>query len=59
MSFYKKAIKLRKECAIKKSCYECEYVLSCFSSNIIKLKLADESIITVAKAIKEEKWDIK
>ena len=59
MTKYQKAIKVRKICINKMSCYDCDYCLSCFSSNIIKYSPADESIETVAKAIKEEKWNVK
>ena len=63
MNIYQKAIKVRKTCMQeynnKRSCYDCEYCLSCFSSNIIKYLPTDENIITVAKAIKEEKWQVK
>ena len=59
MTKYQKAIKLRKICENNESCYVCDYCLSCFSSNIIIYSPLDETIITVAKAIKEEKWDVK
>ena len=59
MTIYQKAIILRKKCEYTESCYICDYYLSCFSSNIIINRPLDESIITVAKAIKEEKWNVK
>ena len=59
MTKYQKAIKLRKICENNESCYVCDYCLSCFSSNIIIYRPIDESIITVAKAIEKEKWNVK
>ena len=59
MTIYQKAIKLRKICENNDSCYVCDYYLSCFSSNIIKDRPLDETIITVAKAIVIEKWNVK
>ena len=59
MTIYQKAIKVRKVCINKMSCYDCDYCLSCFSSNIIKYRPSDESIETVAKAIEKEKWNVK
>ena len=59
MSIYQKAIKLRKICENNESCYVCDYCLNCLSSKIIKNSPLDETIITVAKAIKEEKWNVK
>ena len=63
MNIFQKVIKVRKTCILqkdsKRSCYYCEYYLSCFSSKIIKYLPTDENIITVAKAIKEEKWQVK
>ena len=59
MTIYQKAIKVRKVCESKRSCYICEYYFSCKSSNIILYTPVDESIKTVAKAIKKEKWNIK
>ena len=59
MTIYQKAIKLRKICENNESCYVCDYCINCFSSNIIKDTPLDETIITVAKAIKEEKWNVK
>ena len=59
MTTYQKAIKVRKECEFNESCYVCDYWLNCFSSNIIIYRPIDESIITVAKAIEKEKWNVK
>ena len=59
MTIYQKAIKLRKICENNESCYVCDYYLNCLSSNIIKYSPLDETIITVAKSIKEEKWNVK
>ena len=59
MTKYQKAIKLRKICENNESCYVCDYFLCCFSSNIIIYRPIDESIITVAKAIEKEKWNVK
>ena len=59
MTIYQKAIKLKKICKNNESCYVCDYCLSCFSSNIIKDTPIDETIITVAKAIEKEKWNVK
>lgn len=59
MNIYQKAIKARKVCENKESCYICDYQLSCFSSNIVINTLADESISSIVKAIKKEKWNVK
>ena len=59
MTIYQKAIKLRKICKNNESCYVCDYCLNCYSSNIIKYTPTHETILTVAKAIKEEKWNVK
>ena len=59
MTNYQKAIKVRKVCINKMSCYECDYCLSCYSSNIIKYSPVNENIETVTKAIIEEKWKVK
>ena len=59
MSIYQKAIKLRKICENNESCYVCDYRLSCYSSNIIIYSPANETIMTVAKAIEKEKWNVK
>ena len=59
MLLIEKAIKVRKTCDNIRSCYDCDYYLSCFSSNIIEYTPLDESITTVVRAIKEEKWEVK
>ena len=59
MTIYQKAIKLRKICESRKSCSGCIYNSKCAKSYILQYSPVDEGIKNVAKAIKDEKWDIK
>lgn len=59
MTIYQKAIKVRKVCISKRTCYGCDYFDYCRKTIILFNTPADESITTISKAIKEEKWDIK
>ena len=58
MTIYQKAIKLRKHCESKTICEGCNYMNMCKHS-IFFFKPANNDIETVAKAIKEEKWNVK
>ena len=58
MTNYQKAIKVRKTCENQITCYDCEYYPNCFTSNIILYLPVDESITTVDRAIREEKWKV-
>ena len=59
MTNYQKAIKLRKQCENTKACKECKYYDNCKKSNIILFSPMDDNLLTIAKAIKQEKWKVK
>ena len=59
MTIYQKAIKLRKICEIRKTCDDCIYSSKCNNSYILLFSPADEDIKNVAKAIKDENWNVK
>ena len=59
MTIYQKAIKVRKTCEERKVCRDCPYYENCKTTNLLFFSPADEDIEDVAKAIKEEKWNIK
>ena len=59
MTIYQKAIKLRKICESRKSCSGCIYNSKWAKSYILQYSPVDEGIKNVAKAIKDEKWNIK
>ena len=59
MNNYQKAIKVRKECENQKSCYGCDYNSKCINSDILWFSPTCEEIKLIAKAIKEEKWNVK
>ena len=59
MTIYQKAIKLRKICESRKTCSGCIYNSKCAKSYILLYSPVDEGIKNVAKAIKDEKWEIK
>ena len=59
MTNYQKAIKIKKECESRKVCGDCNYCFNCATTNILLYSPAFESIEVIAKAIKEEKWNIK
>ena len=59
MTIYQKAIKVRKVCENKKTCIGCIYYYKCTYSDNIYFSPVDESITSIAKAIKEEKWKVK
>ena len=58
MNNYQKAIKVRKVCVNTKSCRNCKYFNKCKESIIFFYSPIDESIKTIAKAIREENWKI-
>ena len=58
MTFYQKAIKLRKHCESKTTCEGCNYMNMCKYSTFF-FKPVNKDIETVARAIKVEKWNIK
>ena len=59
MTNYQKAIKVRKTCEDQKDCRECPYYGNCKTTKIFFFSPAEENIEDVAKAIKEEKWNVK
>ena len=62
MTIYQKAIKVRNTCENQNQCNgenECIYFKKCTKSNIILFSPMDSNILTIAKAIKEEKWNVK
>ena len=59
MTIYQKAIKVRKTCEEQKGCRNCPYIKHCVKSNILFFEPTIEDIKDIAKAIKEEKWNVK
>ena len=62
MTIYQKDIKVRKTCENQNQCNGengCIYFKKCTKSNIILFSPMDSNILTIAKAIKEEKWKLK
>ena len=62
MTIYQKAIKVRKVCENQNQCVgekECIYYKKCSKSNIILFSPIDDNILTIAEAIKQEKWNVK
>ena len=64
MNIYQKAIKVRKVCEIiteddVKSCDSCIYFSKCVNSKILIYDPFWEELKRIAKAIKEEKWNVK
>ena len=59
MTIYQKAIKVRKTCEVQKDCRVCPYYEKCKTSTLFIFTPADEDIKDIAKAIKEEKWNVK
>ena len=59
MTIYQKAIKVRKTCEVQKDCRECPYHGNCKTTNFFLFFPVEANIEYVAKAIKEEKWNVK
>ena len=59
MNIYQKAIKVRKTCENTKWCQDCKYFVKCDESLILQIDPKCENIYRVAKAIQEEKWNVK
>ena len=63
MNNYRKAIKVRKVCETQADCningWNCPYKDYCLKSNIVFIHPTFEDLKIIAKAIKEEKWNIK
>ena len=59
MTNYQKAIKLRKVCDNMKTCKDCIYVDNCENTRYLLSPPSDKNIKDIAKAIKEEKWNVK
>ena len=59
MTIYQKAIKVRKECEVQSVCDNCLYKKHCLVSDILFFEPSKENLEDIAKAIKEEKWNVK
>ena len=59
MKNYLKAIKVRKYCKNKNHCDDCIYRVNCRKSKILLYAPLNVNIKNLAKAIKEEKWNVK
>ena len=63
MNNYQKAIKVRKVCETQAYCnnngWNCPYCDKCYKSNILIFSPENYDIERIAKAIKEEKWNVK
>ena len=59
MTIYQKAIKVRKICESRESCVGCIYKSKCAKTGILLFTPAVEHLKDVAKAIKDEKWNVK
>ena len=59
MNVYQKAVKVRKECETHRECENCPYKKHCLISDILFFEPSLEDLKEIAKAIKEEKWDVK
>ena len=59
MTNYQKVIKVRKVCETQSTCKNCPYKEHCLKSHILFFEPSMEDIEDVAKAIKEEKWNVK
>ena len=59
MTIYQKAIKVRKTCEVQKDCRECPYHGNCKTTNFFLFSPVESNIGYIAKAIKEEKWNVK
>ena len=59
MTNYQKAIKVRKTCEDQKDCRECPYYEKCKNTKIFFFSPVEENIEDIARAIKEEKWNVK
>ena len=58
MNIYQKAIEVKNECKSRKKCDECKYTNYCLKTEILFYCPSYEDIKLIAKAIKEEKWEI-
>lgn len=58
MNIYQKAIEVKNECKSRKNCDKCKYTNYCSKTEILFYCPSYEDIKLIAKAIKEEKWEI-
>ena len=59
MTFYQKAIKVRKICDNMKTCKGCIYADNCLNTQYFLSPPSYINIKDIARAIHEEKWNIK
>ena len=62
MTIYQKAIKLRKVCENRECCRgenQCPYFKHCNVTELLINLPMDYSLIDIARAIHEEKWNVK
>ena len=59
MNIYQKAIEVKNECKSRKNCDKCKYTNYCSKTEILFYCPSYEDIKLIAKAIKEEKWNVK
>ena len=59
MTIYQKAIKVIKTCEFQKDCRVCPYYEKCKTTNFFLFSPVEANIGYVARAIKEEKWNVK
>lgn len=62
MTIYQKAIKVRKVCESRQICKDkstCPYIKQCSNSIMFYYTPACSNIETIAKTIKNEKWNVK
>ena len=59
MTIYQKAIKLRKVCESMETCKGCVYVDNCVNTQYLIFPPSNKNIKDIARAIHEEKWNVK
>ena len=59
MTIYEKAIKVKKICESRELCKGCLYFDKCNNSEIVYDEPMFTNIDLLAKAIREEKWNVK
>ena len=59
MNIYQKAIEVKNECKSRKNCDKCKYTNYCSKTEILFYCPSYEDIKLIAKAIREEKWEVK
>ena len=59
MTIYQKAIKVRKICDTRVTCKDCIYADNCLNTHYFLSPPSYTNIKDIAKAIQEEKWNVK